>query len=260
MKVSVIVPSRLQPNPVSHKGNLWLYRALESALGQTGMAPDVKLEIVVGLDADSREVDPGFIAWLKAQYDDPVVMVVHSPGRGQSAALNAAVKASTGDVLAFLEDDDLWHIHKLAVQLPLLKRYDIVTCNQREIDEQANFLRYNDFPTPSGWVMTRRTFDQVGWFDETFRFHVDTEWLGRAIIGGLKRCHVVEDGHAPTDFLGNVARFSDVVQSDDVTESLVSRLVNPAGGMGTIARDPMAAAQSIGEHDTMRIRFGGVPW
>lgn len=254
MKISVICPSRLAVNPVSHpqdgKPNLWLDRALCSVSYQA--VADVEFEIIVGTDSIFTDAPP-------QRFSDGGVKFAMG-GVGQSRALNAAVRLSTGEVLAFIEDDDVWSNDKIATQLPFLRNYDMVTCNQREIDEYANFIRINDFATPSGWIMRRETFDRVGFFDETFKYHLDTEWLGRANDEKITRCHLVEDGHSPTDWLQNVKRFSDVIETRGITEPLVSRLVNPNGGMSTIAKSATAREISQREHDIMFDRFGMVPW
>jgi hypothetical protein len=105
-------------------------------------------------------------------------------------------------------------------------------------------------------------------FDESFRYHVDTEWLGRASnVGGItglrvQRFHLIpDDGRPPTDWLRNVARLSRIGKTDGFTEALVHRTVNPEGGMSRIAADPEAKAQSQREHEIMAERFGGIiPW
>lgn len=255
-KVSVVVPSRLQANPLSDKGRLYLDRALMSAKRQTA---DCAMEIIVGLDHDAPQPPDRF---LEPSASVPLTFV-RSVGAGQALALNAALRACSGDVVAILEDDDKWDPYKLAVQLPLLDRYDLVTCNQREEDEYANFVRYNDFATPSGWVMHRKTMEAIGTFDPAYQYHLDTEWLGRfneAISRTMTRVHVVPEAYAGGDWLENVRRRSDVVESKDITEPLVFRMVNSEGGMAQIARGGIPKSKSQEEHRAMMARFSEVPW
>jgi len=183
-------------------------------------------------------------------------------GVGQAAAVNAAMSMSTGDMIAILEDDDEWLPGKLGYQLLLLADHLFVSCNQREIDLKGNFIRYNDFATPSGWLMTREVWRNVGPFDESFRFHVDTEWLGRLNRSGIRRAHLVHLGAEknPNGWLAKVARHSLVVQDADVTEPLVRRTVNPGGGVQRILTDAEAALQSKKEHAAMWSAFGEIPW
>jgi glycosyltransferase involved in cell wall biosynthesis len=44
--------------------------------------------------------------------------VVAGPGRGPAAARNAGLEAATGELVAFLDDDDWWFPQKLAWQVP----------------------------------------------------------------------------------------------------------------------------------------------
>lgn len=268
-RVSVVIPSRLQVNLASPDLNLYLDLCLGGIMRQTA---DVELEMIVGLDAGQLSGVPG-----RFLEKGPIpLLFVESDGTGQAKAVNAAAAKATGDVLAFCEDDDLWDPRKLDYQLPLLEQADLVTCSQRERTAQGAFVRVNDFPTPSGWVMKIGLWQRMGFagktdgymgFDESFRYHVDTEWLGRANtvgrITGLRvsRFHLIpDDGRPPTDWLRNVARFSRVGKTDGFTEALVHRTVNPGGGMSRIAADPEARAQSQREHEIMMERFGTVPW
>ena len=90
-----------------------------------------------------------------------------------------------GDYIAFLEDDDLWSPDFLAVALNTLQQFDFVSSTQIDMSVDGQVQRISDFPTPSGWVMKRRTLETVGVFDEAYRWHLDSEWLGRLGDSGL---------------------------------------------------------------------------
>ena len=78
-----------------------LRQAVDSVLGQSYR----NLELVVVDDSDGDET-----ARLLATVDDPRLRVVRTPGRrGAGAAYNAGLEAVTGDVVAFLDDDNLMH-------------------------------------------------------------------------------------------------------------------------------------------------------
>jgi glycosyltransferase involved in cell wall biosynthesis len=78
-----------------------LRRAIDSVLAQSYG----RFEIVVADDSD----DDG-TARLLATYDDERIRVIRTPGRhGGGAAFNTALKASTGDLVTFLDDDNLMH-------------------------------------------------------------------------------------------------------------------------------------------------------
>lgn len=93
--VSVVIPTI---------GRASLRGAVESALRQT----TPPLEVVVVLDADCRPDLPA----------SPAVRVLRtSGGTGPSAAKHLGIESARGNVIALLDDDDVWHPNKLEVQL-----------------------------------------------------------------------------------------------------------------------------------------------
>jgi hypothetical protein len=93
--VSVVIPTI---------GRASLRAAVDSALRQT----HPPAEVIVVLDADG-DPDVG---------DDPTVRVIKTSGRvGPSLAKHHGICAATADVIALLDDDDVWRPDKLAIQL-----------------------------------------------------------------------------------------------------------------------------------------------
>lgn len=93
--VSVVIPTI---------GRASLRTAVESALRQT-LPP---AEVVVVLDARCEPDLP----------NSPAVRVVEtSGGVGASMAKHVGIQAATGEIIALLDDDDVWHEDKLEVQL-----------------------------------------------------------------------------------------------------------------------------------------------
>lgn len=259
MKISVIVPSRLQVMPSSDRGSLYLDRALMQVRRQTCWAAH-EWEIIVCMDPADYHARA-----LPERFLGSGVIQGSAAAPSQAAALNEGLRIASGDVVAFLEDDDYWEAGKMATQMPLLERYDMVTSNQREVDELGNWVRTNDFATPSGWVLTREAMGRLGRFDESFKYHVDTEMLGRANGIGLKRGHVVEQGANATtvdqrlQWLSAVSSHSDIIESTH-RDPLVVRTVNPQGGMAEIMSNSIARQYSKDEHARMVDMYGGVPW
>jgi len=251
VRIAVVIPSRLAPNPLAEGGRLYLHRAVSSVRRQT-VASAHEIKIVVGL---SHPAPP------TPSIDGVQYVVAVQPG--QAMALNAAVASAVPfDALAFLEDDDHWADKRLEYGLAALAQgFDFVSSNQREVDVEGNFVRVNDFATCSGQIMTRACWEAVGPFDPSFKWHLDTEWLGRLNASGRKRLHLVEHGADvnPRPWLRNVMQFSKAATTTE-REPLVTRTVNPEGGMARIAKDPIAAAESQDEHRRMFEKFGGYPW
>ena len=231
MRVSVVVPTRQHVSPATARP--YFEQAVASIEEQVGA---VDTMVVVAVDQSPLP-------------------------RGQARVVNEAVARCSGELLAILEDDDIWAPDKLATQIPYLDRFDLVTCNQREVCERGLFLRYSYYPTPSGWLMRRTVWDRVGGLDEHLRFHVDTDWLGRANRTGLRRVHLV---HAAADpgidrWLSNMA--TSTIVFGPTPEPLVTRTVRDASITGRIKRDRECRIRSDVDRQTIRQRFGGdLPW
>lgn len=85
-----------------------LDQALQSIRQQTLPAAEV---IVVIDDPEDRH---GEVARIRARH--PGVRVVLGEGRGEGLARHVGHRAATGEWVCFLDDDDLWSRHKLALQ------------------------------------------------------------------------------------------------------------------------------------------------
>lgn len=95
------------------------------------------LEVVVVDDASSTPLD---------HFGDPRVSVLrHEPSRGVAAARNTGIAHTSGEWIAFLDDDDLWHPDKLALQLAAATA------------EDANFVYTStEVIAPDGRLLQRR--------------------------------------------------------------------------------------------------------
>ena len=139
----------------------------------------MEFQIIIGINADAT-IPPNLAA-------DTTLVFARSGGHSQAAALNAAAKLIAGDLVAILEDDDQWHPQFLRYALGALAGADFASSTLLEIGPDQTVRCVNDFPTPSGWLVKRATWDAVGEFNERFRWHLDNEWLGRLAQKGHRR-------------------------------------------------------------------------
>lgn len=259
--IAVVIPSRLE---AAEGGKLFIEQAVEAACAQS-LPGGVDLSFFVGIDVDAQ-VPPSFAG-------RPAVTFVRSHGRSQAAAINvaAAAAAQTHDFIALLEDDDRWEPNFLSWSLFFLDTYDFVSSNQLEVDTDGRCIRVNDFPTPSGWIMASNLWRTVGPFDESFRWHLDNDWLGRLALSQANRIHLVESIAPITiesctqvrPWIANVLTQGgprSAVQRHLSSLPLVRRLVHRGSGMYSIATNPTAAAQSQSEYQQLIARYGRVPW
>jgi glycosyltransferase involved in cell wall biosynthesis len=104
MKVSVLIPT--------YNRSYIIRDALESALAQTFQ----DFEIVVvddGSNDNTEEI-------VKSLRSDKIRYIRHETNRGCSAACNTAMSAAAGQLLAFLDSDDLWKPEYLERQVRFL--------------------------------------------------------------------------------------------------------------------------------------------
>jgi glycosyltransferase involved in cell wall biosynthesis len=274
--ISILMPSRLQRVAVGVDSNYFFERALTSVLRQTSVVSgSISPQIIVGIDAGAE---------LPTMAKEASIEFAISNGKSQAAALNAAAKRIEGDYVAILEDDDEWAPEFLEIATAASDLRSFVSSTQLEVDPSGAIGRVVDFPTPSGWLMPRKIWDEVGKFDESYRWHLDCEWLGRLNESGVPRVHLVE-ATAPdpatlarttvADLLVGRAnakrarrgllRLMDANSRTQLVrhrlpKPLVIRQVHGNSGTATIRDDIGSRLQSDREKQALVARFGGMPW
>jgi glycosyltransferase involved in cell wall biosynthesis len=177
-----------------YNGRRYLAQAIESVRAQSRPVDEI---IVVddGSTDDSADVAAGF---------GPPVVCVRQQNAGQSAARNLGVRVSRGDMLSFLDSDDLIHPRKIERQLhrfdeaPHLMLIDAYAQNfwSPEIPEDQRRLTgwqsmtHSDKPWPefiATWLFRRDVWQRVGGFDENRRFGEDSDWHDRVRFSGMPR-------------------------------------------------------------------------
>jgi glycosyltransferase involved in cell wall biosynthesis len=155
-------------------------RAIRSIFAQTF----TDNEIIVVNDGSTDDTPT-----VLARYGDRI-RVISQPNRGLSAARNAGVRASAGEYVAFLDDDDEWMPEKLARCLPVLDadpECALVYTYALKVDTQGVPMASpaarpdgSESPTmkellarpwnvvPSQFVVRRDVFDRCGGFHERF--------------------------------------------------------------------------------------------
>jgi len=156
----------------------FLPEAIESALAQT--LPLSELLVV-------DDCSPRDIAAITAPFGERVRYLRLPHNQGPSAARNAGVAAATGEVVAFLDDDDLWLPNKIARQVAALHAgHEAALCGWRFADGGAlqvqaipevtlEHLRWgNPFCGTTGLAARRQALLEEP-FDEAIRWGEDWE-------------------------------------------------------------------------------------
>jgi glycosyltransferase involved in cell wall biosynthesis len=165
-------------------GENYLAEALESILAQTYRP----IEVIVVDDGSTDGT-----ADVAARYGDRIRYVRQNNG-GPPTARNLGLSMATGEFVAFLDSDDLWHPEKLERQMACfetrpeldlcvthLQRFWIPQLEQ----EQKRFQDHRYAEVLPGYVtqtlLARRTlFDSVGCFDTSRRVGDPMDWFLRA--------------------------------------------------------------------------------
>ncbi len=176
--VSVIIPT--------YNRGWCLNEAVDSVFSQTYE----RYELIV-VD-DGSEDDTGKCL---SRYKDITVITQHN--RGVSAARNRGIASSKGELIAFLDSDDLWLPEKLSVQVAFFQANpEALVCQTQETwsrngrrihpknrhrKQSGNFFERSlglCLVSPSAVMIRKRLFETVGVFDENLPACEDYDlWL-----------------------------------------------------------------------------------
>jgi len=170
--------------------------AVESVLVQTYC----NFELII-VDDGSTDNTPALLDDLS---DERVIVLspkIKNANKGVSAARNDGIQASRGELIAFLDSDDLWMPDKLKVQADFfLNNPEALICQTEEIwirngkrvnpakkhKKEKGFIFERSLElclvSPSAVMMRRDFFDTIGYFDENLPACEDYDlWLRTAI-------------------------------------------------------------------------------
>ena len=179
-KISVIIPTY---------NRAWaLQRSLDSVLAQT--FEDFELLIVDDGSTDGTQE-------LLQTFDDSRICVITTQNQGVSCARNTAIERVRGEWIAFLDSDDQWLPHKLALQWERLQQHPqlqvihgeeiwfrrgVRVNPRRRHAKSGGWIFAQCLPlcliSPSAVMIHRKVFERVGCFDPQMTVCEDYDlWL-----------------------------------------------------------------------------------
>jgi glycosyltransferase involved in cell wall biosynthesis len=163
---------------------------LEDAISSILAQDYAPFEVVV-CDDGSTDRTPEILAAHSAAHSD--LRTVRQPNSGAAAARNAAVAASSGELIAVFDADDLWPPTRLSAQAGYLVQHPEVGCvlgRQEWINPPPWLTRDSVYGELDGIpllsaMLRRSAFDAIGGFDESFTHSEDMDLLFRLRERGI---------------------------------------------------------------------------
>ena len=175
-----------------NNGAKFLAAALNSVMRQTCVPGEV---IVV--DDGSTDASPDIAAGF-----GPPIRVLRCAHRGEYSALNAGLAEARGELLAFIDADDLWADEKLAQQSAALAsdlsieavfgrvvQFTDMDCRIAQPEEIKQRSKSFIGVSKNSMLIRRATFDRVGPFNAAVVTGFP-EWYTRALCSGIRIEHL----------------------------------------------------------------------
>lgn len=170
--VSVIIPA--------YNACVTVERTISSVVNQTYS----NLEVLV---VDDGSTDETALLVQRMADADPRIRLLQKPNGGLVSARNFGIAHASGEFIAPIDADDLWHPEKIAKQVRLMRergdRGGLVYCWSREIDAQDRVLRdvspcslrgnvyaaliIRNFVSSGAPLVRKRCVEEVGGYDAT---------------------------------------------------------------------------------------------
>ena len=191
-----------------YNGAKYIRTALQSVLTQ-----NIKPSQIIVVNDGSTDAGPGIVEEMARQYP---IRLLHQENAGQSAARNFGIAQADTELVALLDQDDLWYPNHLEGLVDQFRRTNTLELgwaysNLDEIDAAGNIvvrsvlrmvpaphpkrdlfgcIGTDMFVLPSATVLSRRAFEATGGFDERLSGFEDDDLFLRMFRKGYDNVYL----------------------------------------------------------------------
>lgn len=187
-KFSVIIPTYYR--------NEYLRKSIDSVLAQTYK----EFEIIIvddSLDGHAQQ----FVEKVISNNKEYKIRYLNSKGLRQGAARNIGIREAKGDIISFLDDDDLWLPQKLELEHNLFMKWgeEVVIYGGRTIHDlkgevidtyipkynpyfASHLIKLFNFVAFPAFSFFKKIIENVGYLREDYMTHEDWEFLNRIAL------------------------------------------------------------------------------
>ncbi len=178
-RISIVIPSFNQGE--------FIEQTLASIIGQR--YPNLELIVIDGGSSDRT-------AEIIAKYADAISYYVSEPDNGQGHAINKGFRIATGDILAWINSDDMYlpcTFAKIARIIRIPSAPMLVYGGSILFDDRGQFaqgrlpcefererLTYFDYIEQASTFWSRSLWESVGELNEAYHYVLDWDWFLRA--------------------------------------------------------------------------------
>ena len=191
-QVSVIIPV--------YNGERYISQAIDSVLSQTHS----NYEMIIVDDGSTDNTYQIIQHYIEKCQDPDLIRYIFQSNQGVAAARNQGIQTAKGELIALLDQDDVFLPEKLAHQVACFETYPdvaIVNSGWRLIDPNNNPISdiepWHDLPDltlaiwvtrtpilPSALMFRRHAWERVGGFDPRFNGVDDVDFIWRLALQG----------------------------------------------------------------------------
>ncbi len=187
LSVSVVIPTYNRAHLITD--------ALDSVAAQSRTVD----EIILVDDGSTDDTEGVVKSWGEKAGQGIPIIYIRQENAGGNVARNRGIEEAKGDVIAFLDSDDVWAVEKLEKQIAVLKSdpaFGAVYCGVREVvigstaqpevpvrsyphGDLLDALLVSDVTAPTScYVVRREVFETAGRFDTSLQARQDWDmWI-----------------------------------------------------------------------------------